>query len=674
MLEQSLTTLAGIGPAKAKRLAEMRLKTWADVISDYPRRYVDRRTCVPLTSVSGEAPVAVCIKVTGVRTSYNAKSRRSMLIVDGVDGYAPARMLFFSAPYLKSYFRPHFQYYFFGRVEREGMTYIMVHPEYATAEDDAFLRIIPIYRSTKGISQRDLMSIHSQVVAHAIGHMGDPLPSELIEGAGLISYERALEGIHLPKTLEEIDRAKRRLIFDELFMLQLRLTLIKRKEGLARKQPYILEGSVPDFEAHLPFELTSGQKKAIQDIACDLTDGGQMNRLIQGDVGSGKTVIAFFALFAAVRGGEQACLLAPTTLLAEQHYEAFKKQFPQISCDLLIGSRTAAEKREIKHALQSGALSVVIGTQALLQGDVAFHRLGLIVTDEQHRFGVRQRLSALLKSKMPHALIMSATPIPRTLSLTVYGDMDVSILDALPEGRRPIKTHFVAQDRIAAMYEFVGKQMDLGQRAYVVCPLIEASESMDLVAAETLYQKLSAYYPTHRVGMLHGKMTPQDKEAVMRAFKSGDISLLVSTTVIEVGIHVPEATLMIVVDAERFGLSQLHQLRGRVGRGTEQSYCFLLSKALSKTTKARIEAMIQSANGFEIAERDLALRGPGDLFGMRQHGLPEFKIADIVRDRELLEEAQKWVRRALAEYAMHSPAFVHLIRAQEQAIDQQFAL
>ena len=399
-----------------------------------------------------------------------------------------------------------------------------------------------------------------------------------------------------------------------------------------------------------------------------------MNRLIQGDVGSGKTIIAFLTLLLAVFNGKQGILLAPTTLLAEQHYENFVKLFPDFTSCLLTSSVPTAEKKRIKASILDGTIKVIIGTHAVIQDDVKFSSLGVVITDEQHRFGIRQRLSALQKAEKPHALIMSATPIPRTLSLILYGDMDISVIDQMPQGRKPIKTHFVKPDKVAEMYAFIQQKLEEGRQGYVICPLIEESETMDLNAAETIYKTLISRFAPFKVGLIHGKMKAIDKDAVMHAFKSGEIALLVSTTVIEVGIHVSNATTMVIMNTERFGLSQLHQLRGRVGRGDEQSYCFLLSEKLSTTAKQRVETLVGSNDGFEVAEKDLELRGPGEVFGLRQHGIPELKMANLIKHKDVIAEVQKHIRMILEEYNMNHKAYVELINKQNINLEKWFTL
>ena len=671
MLEQPLSVIKGIGEKKAQKLNRLGLLTLKDVLYDYPRRYIDRREVKHVAEIpTGEYGV-ICARVVRKRIKPMQKHQKELVVLDVTDGYYSGEIVFFSGRFIADHFIQNENYHFAGKVEKVGPIFKMVQPDYAQESDRTFLSVVPIYNATAGITQNDLINVHRQVLKL---ELSETLPSALRHLAGLMSYEMAMKEIHFPTSREGFKAAKRRLVYEELFFLQLRLFLIKRQYHKPTMTPYVVSDALERAQSKLPFQLTDSQVKVIEDIRSDLQSGFSMNRLVQGDVGSGKTIVAFLSLMMAVQNHKQGILLAPTTLLAEQHYENFQKMFPDIPCCLLTSTVKSAEKKRIKQEIEAGQLKVIIGTHAILQDDVTFNALGLVITDEQHRFGIRQRLSALQKSEKPHALIMSATPIPRTLSLILYGDMDISVIDQMPKGRKPIKTHFVSPQKANEMYDFIEEKLKEGRQAYVICPLIEESEAIDLHSAETVYALMSQRFPAVNVGLIHGKMNPQDKESVMGAFKNGSCQLLVSTTVIEVGIHVSNATVMVIMNAERFGLSQLHQLRGRVGRGDEQSYCFLISEKLSATSKARIETLVSSNDGFAVAEKDLELRGPGEVFGLRQHGIPELKLADIVRNKATLEEVQKHVKLIFEEANMGNPIWQSFINAQSVNLENWFTL
>jgi ATP-dependent DNA helicase RecG len=671
---QPLTLLKGVGEKKAEKLKKIGLGNFDDVLYDFPRRYIDRRVVKHVTDIATDEMGVISARVIKKRTKYIQKTKKEMLILDVSEGYFTGEIIFFSAKFFVADFVEGETYFFFGKVEKSGPLFKMIQPDYARIADKSFLGIIPVYNATLGISQHDLVSVHKQVLSYLINQIEDTLPESLRAMAGLIPLEEAMHQIHFPTSKEGYVAAKKRIVYDELFFLQLRLILLKRNYHKPLLKPFVVDSKMDDIRKRIPFELTDAQTSVLRDIFEDMQSGYSMNRLIQGDVGSGKTIVAFLTLLLAVFNGKQGILLAPTTLLAEQHYENFVKLFPEFSCCLLTSSVPTAEKKRIKASILDGTIKVIIGTHAVIQDDVKFSSLGVVITDEQHRFGIRQRLSALQKAEKPHALIMSATPIPRTLSLILYGDMDISVINQMPQGRKPIKTHFVKPDKVSEMYAFIQQKLEEGRQGYVICPLIEESETMDLNAAETIYKTLISRFAPFKVGLIHGKMKAIDKDAVMHAFKSGDIALLVSTTVIEVGIHVANATTMVIMNTERFGLSQLHQLRGRVGRGDEQSYCFLLSEKLSATAKQRVETLVGSNDGFEVAEKDLELRGPGEIFGLRQHGIPELKMANLIKNKDVIAEVQKHIRMILEEYNMNHKAYVELINKQNINLEKWFTL
>jgi len=674
MYDQPLTRLKGVGEKKAEKLKKIGLVTFDDVLYDFPRRYMDRRFVKHVTEIASEEMGVISARVIKKRTKYIQKTKKEMLILDVTEGYFTGEILFFSSKFFMGDFEEGSHYFFYGKVEKSGPLFKMIQPDYAPIEDTSFLGIIPIYNATLGISQNDLVSVHRQVLRYLANQIEDTLPESLRAIAGIIPLETAMHQIHFPTSKEGYVTAKKRIVYDELFFLQLRLILLKRNYHKPLLKPFVLDAQMDAVMTRIPFELTNAQNAVLRDIFEDLQSGYSMNRLVQGDVGSGKTIIAFLTLLLSVFNGKQGILLAPTTLLAEQHYENFVKLFPDFTSCLLTSSVLTSEKKRIKAAILEGTIKVIIGTHAVIQDDVKFSNLGVVITDEQHRFGIRQRLSALQKAEKPHALIMSATPIPRTLSLILYGDMDISVIDQMPQGRKPIKTHFVLPSKVAEMYAFIAQKLEEGRQGYVICPLIEESETIDLNAAETVYKAMIKRFAPFKVGLIHGKMKAIDKDAIMHAFKSGEIALLVSTTVIEVGIHVANATSMVIMNTERFGLSQLHQLRGRVGRGDEQSYCFLLSEKLSTTAKQRVETLVGSNDGFEVAEKDLELRGPGEIFGLRQHGIPELKMANLIKHKEVIAAVQKHIRMILEEYNMNHQAYVTLINKQNINLEKWFTL
>jgi ATP-dependent DNA helicase RecG len=672
--KQPLTLLKGVGEKKAQKLKKIGLATYSDVLYDFPHRYVDRREVKHVSDIAHQDLGVIIARVVKKRTKYIQKTKKEMLILDVTEGYYTGEVLFFTAKYLVDQFIEGESYYLYGKLEKNGPSFKMIQPDYAKVAERAFLGIIPVYSATLGVTQNELISVHKQVLNELSGQIEETLPKFILNLAHLIPLEDALWEIHFPKSRESYLAAKKRLVYEELFFLQLRLILLKKNYHKPLMVPLIKAPKLDEDVENLPFKLTDAQIGVLEDIFRDMGSGFSMNRLVQGDVGSGKTIVAFLAILFAVYNSKQAVLLSPTTLLAEQHFENFTKMFPEVSCRLLISSVTNAEKKKIKEEIASGEAMVIIGTHAIIQEDVIFLNLGLVITDEQHRFGIRQRLSALQKAEKPHALIMSATPIPRTLSLILYGDMDISIINQMPEGRIPIKTHFVNDRKLDEMYAFILKQLKDGRQGYVICPLIEASETMDLNDAETIFEEMKVRFAPYMVGLIHGKMKAADKDDVMHAFKKGEISLLVSTTVIEVGIHVSNATVMLIMNTERFGLSQLHQLRGRVGRGADQSYCFLYSKKLSTTAKQRIETLVNSNDGFEVAEKDLELRGPGEVFGLRQHGIPELKLANLAKHKDVIADVQKHIKLVLEEYNMNHRGCVELVNKQNANLEKWFTL
>lgn len=654
--------LAGVGEKKAALLKKIDIRTYEDLLKHYPLRYEDRRHVKHAMEVGGEEQAVIKAQVLKKKIVFLSKTKKEMMVLTVKDQYYEGEIIYFNPKFIKDDFIEGETYFFYGRVEKQLGVFKMTQPDYAHEKRLDFLRIVPVYPLTQGLFNKQLIHWQKMVHKETLDVLEDLFPEMILRMFDLISLKEAYRFIHFPEDKKTYLAAKRRLVFQELFELQMRLFLLKQKDHTLSKMPFQLSDAYYDWFKMLPFQLTDAQNKVLREIEKDLCSGKVMSRLVQGDVGSGKTIVAFAAILLTLLNGEQAALMVPTALLAEQHYESFKSIFGEgVEVALLTSATKSKEKKEIKTKLENGALSVVIGTHALIEKDVVFKKLGLVVTDEQHRFGIKQRIQATTKGDKPHLLAMSATPIPRTLSLIVYGDMDVSTIDVLPMGRKSIKTHFVKKDKVEELYTFIENGFKEGRQAYVVCPLVETSETLDLHNAVDHYEALIKRFPSYKVGLVHGKMPSKEKEAVMHLFKIGEVQLLVSTTVIEVGINVPNATMMVIMNTERFGLAQLHQLRGRVGRGSEQSYCFLLSDKLGKTSKERIQTLISSNDGFEIAQKDLELRGPGEVFGLRQHGLPELKLANLSTDKKILEEAQKCVKMIIAEQGLGNSSFNQLI-------------
>ena len=654
-----LQYLHGVGPQRAKLLSRLGLITVEDALFFVPTRHEDRSRLTPFRSLVPGAAQACTGTVVGVSPAPRGhpKAPFSVLLRDGT-GYLAA--VWFNQPHLEKVLKRGQRLILYGRVTRykaSGPLQIQ-HPDFEIVEqdDDDTIhtgRLVPVYRLTEGLGQRQLRRLLWRVVEAYAGAVPESLPEVLRARRKLPPLARALRAIHFPTTESELASARRRLVFEDLLLLQLGLAIRRARAGQARgiaiQPPGRLEAR---FKALLPFALTAAQECVWREIRSDLARPVPMNRLLQGDVGSGKTVVAALAILAAVEAGYQAALMAPTEILAEQHFLTLQEWLPRLGVSVaLLTSGVKGREREARlEGVGGGAIPLVVGTHALIQEGVVFRRLGLAVVDEQHRFGVVQRASLRAKGESPHLLVMTATPIPRTLALTVYGDLDVSVLDELPAGRQPITTVLRTEARRAEIYAFLKRELAQGRQVYVVCPLVEESEASDLKAATEMAERLRAeVFPEHAVGLLHGRMSFAEKEAVMGAFKTGRIQVLVSTTVIEVGIDVPNASVMLVEHAERFGLAQLHQLRGRVGRGPWKSYCVLLaSSAIGEEARRRLQALVESQDGFRLAEVDLELRGPGEFFGTRQSGLPEFRVADLLRDRQVLEEARQEALRIVA--------------------------
>lgn len=645
-LDSSVRQIKGVGPKKAELLHTLGIRTLRDALFHFPRNYVDRSIIAEIAQAEPERRVTIRGVVESVRhaPAYGPASKSPMKILIN-DGSGKAEVIFFNARFLKGTFQTGEVYYFHGPIRKEGRLPSLSHPEFCReSEWQQFARLTPIYPLTAGLTQNDVKSLIGSILAQKFP-MKETLPQSMLAELGLLAVERALAVMHQPATLEDAEQGRRRLAFEELYLIQLALFLIKSDAATAEKSHrYSPAEALDPLIQALPFELTTGQETVMADILKDMAAARLMNRLVQGDVGSGKTVLALAAVYYAAISGHQAAVMVPTELLARQHHRFFSRMLEPMG--ISVGQLVSGDKgrQGTLESLENGRLKVAIGTHALIQEGVRFQDLALVVTDEQHRFGVRQRSLLAQKSvDHPDILFMSATPIPRTLSLILYGDVDVSYLKEMPQGRIPIKTHYIKESKRRDMYRFINEQLDAGHQAYVVCPLVADSEEVDALSAEAHYEALrTGPFSNRAVGLIHGKMKPQDKDAVMKRFAGGEIPILVSTTVIEVGVDVPAATVMVIEDSDRFGLAQLHQLRGRVGRGGQQSWCFLMSREPGKVARERINVLAETTDGFVIAQKDLELRGPGEILGTRQHGLPELKAANLLMDWDLLEAAQAY--------------------------------
>ncbi len=643
-LSDPITLLKGIGPTKAKQFAQLNIHTLGDLICHFPRAYEDRTKLVTIDRL--EVDVPACFRAMVMNTPRTAHIRKGLDItrVQVADHTARLNLTFFNQRFTTEQLQYGREYIFYGAISGDYAGYSMASPSFESLDSPPVTtrRILPIYPLTAGLSNAAVCKAVQQALS-----LCDPpaeiLPEDIRRTFGILPASRAYSAIHSPASMEEAELAKRRLIFEEFFVFSAGLSLLRAARSGTRTEPY-QNTELEPFLSALPFALTGAQRRAIQEIRQDLVKGTPMNRLVQGDVGSGKTMVAAAAAYLAIQNGRQAALMAPTEILAEQHCASLSRLFGPlgITVTLLTGSMTQKEKRLARERIASGESQLIIGTHALLTDTTEFSALGLVIADEQHRFGVAQRASLAEKGKDPHLLVMSATPIPRTLALLLYGDLEVSIIDELPPGREKVDTFLVNESYRARINAFIRKQAAQGHQSYVVCPAVEESEELNIKAAETWAQTLQqTVFPDLKVALLHGQMKGADKEAVMAAFARGDYHVLVATTVIEVGVDVPNATLMVIEDADRFGLSQLHQLRGRVGRGKDKSYCILTSRNKNPQTLQRLKALCATADGFKIAEEDLALRGPGDFFGARQSGLPVFRVANLSCDLQTLKQAQE---------------------------------
>ena len=642
-LSDPVTILKGIGPARAKQFAQLNILTLGDLICHFPRGYEDRTRLVPIEKLEVDVPGCFRAMVMNSPRTTHIRKGLDLTKVQVADSTARLNLTFFNNKYAAEQLQYGREYIFYGAVSGDFIGYNMTNPVFESLDSAPVVtrRVLPIYPLTAGLTNAAVLKAVRQALA-----VCDPpveiIPASVREQYGILPAERAYYAIHEPQSMAEAEIAKKRLIFEEFFVFSAGLSLMRAARAGKKCEAY-KNLDLRDFHRALPFTLTRAQQRAVDDIIHDLGKGAPMNRLVQGDVGSGKTMVAAAAAYCAVKNGRQAALMAPTEILAEQHYESLSKLFTPmgIRTVLLTGSMTVKEKRLAREAIAAGEVDLAVGTHALFSQATEYADLGLVITDEQHRFGVGQRSALSSKGRDPHLLVMSATPIPRTLALLMYGDLDVSILDELPPGREAVDTFLVGESYRARINAFIRKQVAEGHQCFVVCPAVEENEELGIksatVWAETLQQTV---FPDLRIALLHGQMKGPEKEAAMAAFARGEADVMVATTVIEVGVDVPNATLMVIEDADRFGLSQLHQLRGRVGRGKAKSYCILTSHNRNMETLQRLKALCKTTDGFKIAEEDLKLRGPGDFFGSRQSGLPTFRVANLSLDIQTLKDAQ----------------------------------
>ena len=643
-LSDPISMLRGIGPAKQKLFAALNIFTLEDLICHFPRGYEDRTQLVTISQLEADRPA--CFRATVMNTPRTNHIRKGLDLtkVQVADHSGRLNLTFFNAKYAVEHLEYGREYFFYGTLTGDFTGYGMTNPIFEAVDSQAVItrRVMPIYPLTAGLTNAAVLKAVQQALA-----VCDPpeevLPAALRQRYGILGAEEAYHIIHQPASMAQAREARKRMIFEEFFVFSAGLALMRAARAEKRTAPYE-NTDLASFYAGLPFTLTGAQQRAIEEILADLKKGTPMNRLVQGDVGSGKTMVAAAAACCAARNGKQTALMAPTEILAEQHYASLSALFAPmgITVALLTGSMTVKEKRSVRQALEEGTVQIAVGTHALISESTVFHDLGLVITDEQHRFGVGQRSRLSAKGDAPHLLVMSATPIPRTLALLMYGDLDVSILDELPPGREAVDTFLVGESYRERINAFIRKQVAEGHQCFVVCPAVEENDALDVKSATVWAQTLQqTVFPDLRVALLHGQMKGAEKEAAMAAFARQEADVLVATTVIEVGVDVPNATLMVIEDADRFGLSQLHQLRGRVGRGKSKSYCILTTHNRNAETLQRLKALCKTTDGFKIAEEDLKLRGPGDFFGSRQSGLPAFHMADLDFDLELLKQAQQ---------------------------------
>lgn len=673
--------LKGVGPARAQKLEKLGVQTIGQLLCTYPRGYIDYSNPVPLASAPYDMPVAVKAEVLEIGTMVRISGGRTMLRVQCADDTALLTLVFFNNPYVSKKLEAGREYLFYGKIGGGFANREMIAPVFLPAGTSA--PMAPVYPLTEGLSSGIVSTIVKNALA-VVQNVPEPIPAELLEKYKLPSKRQALEMVHTPKSIDEVEKARRRLVFEELFILQLGMLLMRGRESALPAAP-MKPAPMDAFMKALPFELTGAQKRAIEEAAADMTGAVPMNRLLQGDVGSGKTMVAAACTWLCAQNGYQTALMAPTEILARQHAQSLEKLMAPLGIQvaLLTGGTKQAARKATLNAVASGQAHLVVGTHAILSEPVEFANLGLAITDEQHRFGVRQRGQLAEKGKgkaggkptVPHLLVMSATPIPRTLALLMFGDLDVSVLDELPPGRKPVKTRVMKSEKRGGLFGFLEKEIINKRQAYIVCPLVEEGES-DLLAVQSYVEEIARpLLPNAKIGIMHGRLKAAEKAQVMDDFAAGGLDVLVSTTVIEVGVDVPNATVMVIENAERYGLSALHQLRGRVGRGAAESWCFLVSDHEGEAAKERLRFLAQTQNGFDVAKYDLETRGPGDFFGSRQHGLPALNVANLAADTRTLKAAQDEAVQLLRQNPkLSGEPLKPLVRAVEEMFSQSMVM
>lgn len=634
MLEQPLTVLKGIREKRAAVFTKLGVHTLRDLLYLTPREYIDYSMISTIRDAEDSTLAAFQVRIIGVPKLYYPRTGMQIVSAAAEDESGKVQLQWFNQPFRKNQISVGEIYIACGRIDRTHGVRLVNPTLYKELPG-----MLPVYPLVQGLSQGQVRSAVQQAIDKCLPTCEETLPAHIRKTYNLCGIKDALINLHQPKDQDSLYAARRRLSFEDMLYFMLAMAQVRHTRERLTGIAFSICGKVDSFIDRLPFQPTQAQRRIFTEIAVDMQKPVPMNRLIQGDVGSGKTILAQFALYIAKENGWQGVLMAPTEVLARQHYQNLKKFFGEEVC-LVVGGMKASDKKQVYEQIAAGSVHVIIGTHALLQEKLRFHRLGLVVTDEQHRFGVRQRATIADKGIAPDVLIMSATPIPRTLALILYGDLDVSILDEMPPGRKFVKTHYVPEEKREDLYAFLEKRAKVGEQAYVVCPLIETSEQLDVRSAESLYEELRKEHPALKVELLHGRMPTAKKEGILNAFLNHEIDCLVSTTVVEVGVDIPNATIMVIENAERFGLAQLHQLRGRVGRGEKQSFCFLLSGSKTQTARERLQILTKTNNGFIIAQKDLEMRGPGQFFGTQQHGLDAFAAACMTDDMNTLSDSR----------------------------------